>query len=602
MNTYIKSVVAGVLLLFSFNAFCLETGELITISRIDGEKIEGEFVLQDEYRVVITSPKTGMAQSIQLDHIFKLAKTRISKKRKFTEDEKLWLQEELWADTYKKEGDNPYYLNETWEKGRLLIWANPGQDGDFMEPSNWIENNKLATTPPDMNTDVLLPFSDKAYNVRSDAKNKVRHVTIERNANFIGKHRNDTEVWGNVWRKPGSIGWGMTFVGTKNTFYLAEKVNFPDIQKYPEQQYSGSKFVVTPYIICHKFQVCKYGSGSIEFIGNFGITDEIAVQHGCMIINGEMRWSGSTKKGALEIYDGAVLELQSGAVAAPFVGENNRSVYNIDIYRNGLLQAGSPERPIKEDVYVLLGFEKNDVAGYSGLYMAEGSQLRVYSEDPTKAQMVFSSITSVPDFCDVRGNKIGNPGQKAFGNTGVTMQLSGDIQMNGVKFDYISEEGIKLADQSMKDDWENVSYGDNNATDNDKLFGGLTMDGNIYYHTTRDKSEFKLTSNAVSSMEQYMKKADPYNIEVNPKAAEVKTVDQITKPVTIVHKEPIDATITSQLSDTKMYYTLDGSIPKETSNLYTAPISLSETTRVRVRGFKDGEKPSPVFSVVYVFE
>ncbi|MFC2116444.1 chitobiase/beta-hexosaminidase C-terminal domain-containing protein [Bacteroidota bacterium] len=602
MNTSIKSIVTGFLLLLSLCAFSIENGEIITITRIDGEKIEGIFVRQDEQKVVVVSPKTGMAQSIQLDHIFKLAKKKLNKKRKFTEDEKQWLQEVLWADTYKKKDDNPYYLNETWEEGRLLIWANPGQDGDFMEPSNWIENNKPATSAPDMNTDVLLPFSDSLYNVRSDTKNKVRHVTIERNASFLGKHRNDTEVWGNVWRKPGSIGWGMTFVGEKNTFYLAEKVEFPNLQKFPNQLYAGSKFVKSPYAICHKFQVCKYGDASVEFIGKFGITDEIAVQHGRLILNGEMRWSGSTRKGAMEIYDGAVLELQSGAIAAPFAGLNRRNVYNMDIYRNGLLQAGSPERPLKEDVYILLGFEKNDVPGYSGLYMAEGSQLRVYTEDPTKARLVFSSITSVADFCDVRGNNIGNPEQKAFGNTGITMQLSGDIQMNGVVFDYVSEEGIKLANQSMKDDWKNITYGDNNATDKDKLFAGLTMDGNIYYHTTRSKREYILTSTAVSTMEEYMQTVDPYKIEVTPKAAEVKTVDKITKPVTIVYNESIDVTLISQLADSKLYYTLDGSIPKETSNLYNKPITLSETTRLRVRGFKEGEKPSPAFSAVYVFE
>ena len=152
MNISIKSIITGVLLLFSINALSIETGDLISIIRIDGEKIEGNFVLQDDVKVVITSPTTGMAQSIQLDHIFKLANRRTGRKRKFTEDERLWLQEVLWADTYKKDDDNPYYLDETWEKGRLLIWANPGQDGDFMEPANWIENNKPATEPPDMNT------------------------------------------------------------------------------------------------------------------------------------------------------------------------------------------------------------------------------------------------------------------------------------------------------------------------------------------------------------------------------------------------------------------------------------------------------------------
>ena len=82
MNTSLKSIVTGFLLLLSLCAFSIESDEIITITRIDGEKIEGIFVQQDEQKVVIVSPKTGMAQSIQLDHIFKLAKKKLNKKRK----------------------------------------------------------------------------------------------------------------------------------------------------------------------------------------------------------------------------------------------------------------------------------------------------------------------------------------------------------------------------------------------------------------------------------------------------------------------------------------------------------------------------------------
>jgi hypothetical protein len=182
------------------------------------------------------------------------------------------------------------------------------------------------------------------------------------------------------------------------------------------------------------------------------------------------------------------------------------------------------------------------------------------------------------------------------------MQLSGDIQMDGVLFDYVSEGGIKLADQSMKNKWNNITYGKNNAADKDKLYGDLTMDGNIYYHTTRDKTEFKLVSNALSTMENYMKTVDPYKIELSPKSSEVKTVDGITKPETIVYNEPINVTIKSQLSDAKLYFTLDGSIPNQKSTLYTAPIKLSNTSKLRVRGFKEGENPSPVLTDVFVFK
>jgi len=125
MKFYFKSIVTGLVLLFSLNAFSLESGKLITIIRVDGAKIEGNFVSQDAQKVVIASPKTGMAQSIQLDHIFKLDNKKVGKQRKFTADETLWLQENIWAETFKKEGDNSYYFNENWEAGRLLVWSNP---------------------------------------------------------------------------------------------------------------------------------------------------------------------------------------------------------------------------------------------------------------------------------------------------------------------------------------------------------------------------------------------------------------------------------------------------------------------------------------------
>ena len=63
----------------------------------------------------------------------------------------------------------------------------------------------------------------------------------------------------------------------------------------------------------------------------------------------------TNRKGMLEgLVDGGILELQSGACVAPFIGSNRKSVYNVNIYRNGTLQAGSPERPLVRDARLLL--------------------------------------------------------------------------------------------------------------------------------------------------------------------------------------------------------------------------------------------------------
>ena len=45
-------------------------------------------------------------------------------------------------------------------------------------------------------------------------------------------------------------------------------------------------------------------------------------------------------------------------------------------------------------------------------------------------------------------------------------------------------------------------------------------------------------------------------------------------------------------------YTLDGSEPDETSALYTAPLHLDSSVRLRARAFKEGYEPSPVFDVM----
>jgi hypothetical protein len=125
--------------------------------------------------------------------------------------------------------------------------------------------------------------------------------------------------------------------------------------------------------ISHKFQIAKIGTKSVEFVGNVGVSDEVMLQHGKCIISGDFRFSGATNKGAFEVYDGGILEIQSGGRIAPFINTNAKGVYNINIYRNGVLQAGSPERPLTEDAFLYLGFAENDKPGRSGLYAALGS-------------------------------------------------------------------------------------------------------------------------------------------------------------------------------------------------------------------------------------
>lgn len=50
-----------------------------------------------------------------------------------------------------------------------------------------------------------------------------------------------------------------------------------------------------------------------------------------------------------------------------------------------------------------------------------------------------------------------------------------------------------------------------------------------------------------------------------------------------------------------IHYTLDGSNPTSTSPIYSAPISISETTIVRARVFESGKVPGPIVTQTYFF-
>lgn len=56
------------------------------------------------------------------------------------------------------------------------------------------------------------------------------------------------------------------------------------------------------------------------------------------------------------------------------------------------------------------------------------------------------------------------------------------------------------------------------------------------------------------------------------------------------------------LNPVEIYYTLDGSLPDESSNLYTGPINISNTTILRFSAYKNGYIPSPSTNHSYFFD
>lgn len=505
----------------------------------------------------------------------------------------------------------PAYETESWPAGRALVWANPGQSGALGDVTQWQDaRGQPASEPPDRHTDIFLPPAATLYTVSGNRKNQVRHVTLEANAKLTGGHRNEVEIWGNTWVKPGGLIKYVAAVGDKHTFFRLDDGVFPlpqnghayqhPTRRLPEAQQSRTQ-------ISHKFQVCKYGTASVEFLGNLGVGDEVMIQHGKLILSGDFRYSGVTSKGAFEIYDGGILELQSGARVAPFHPVNNKHVFNLNIYRNGVLQAGSPERPLTRDAHLLLGFGDNTRPGHTGLYAALGSMVRVYTTDPEKARLVISATLSVPDFHNGSGKLIGKPDTPAAGKNGIALQLAGDVQLDGVHFDYLCEGGLALAQPETRRAWRHVTFGPHCAGPETALVTELSVNPNTYYHGRGDqKSEYNLTVMATASMMSYLAQADPFRLTTLPANTKVVAVGRggqaIQTPVAVVFEQPIAVTIETKVPGARIRYTTDGTEPTKDSPLYEAPIPLTKTTKLMVKAYKTGVGFSPTFSTTYVFK
>ncbi|MGJ8639884.1 MAG: chitobiase/beta-hexosaminidase C-terminal domain-containing protein [Opitutaceae bacterium] len=502
----------------------------------------------------------------------------------------------------------PAYKLQEWPEARLLVWANPGTSGEFGEAANWLEGGRAATTAPDRETDILLPSASAYYQVRGSRVNQVRHVEIEAKAELIGRHRGELEVWGNVDVRAGGDIHFISIRGDRDTYFNIEEAVFPgDGRKYrhvskrlPKDQSCNSQ-------ISHKFQIAKIGTKSVEFLGKVGVSDEVMLQHGKAIISGEFRFSGATNKGAFEVYDGGILEIQSGGKIAPFINTNRKAVFNINIYRNGVLQAGSPERPLTEDAFLCLGFAENDKVGRTGLYTALGSFMKVYSADPKKARLVVTSITSDKDFTDGQGRSVGDPNEKAEGNKGIALQLAGLTDVDGIHFDYLMEGGIGLLDTGAFRKWKNVSFGHNNAARGNDLISEMKFDPNSYYHGRGDqKSEWGLTVKAMDSMNKHLGEYEPFQLKALPENTTIRKVgggnNLIETPIAKIFKDSVSVELECKVPGAQIRYTLDGTEPRGGSEAYSGPIRLTETTKLTVKAYKKGVGLSPTYTTVYVID
>lgn len=67
-----------------------------------------------------------------------------------------------------------------------------------------------------------------------------------------------------------------------------------------------------------------------------------------------------------------------------------------------------------------------------------------------------------------------------------------------------------------------------------------------------------------------------------------------------VYPNEIQLALTHPRANTVIYYTMDGSVPDETSLIYTTPIPIQASTAIRARAYQDGLHPSVIKSKTFI--
>ena len=401
----------------------------------------------------------------------------------------------LWPKLTGKE----YFLETDWPKGRLMVWAHPGRDGryggrdslDPTDPDNWLEDGKpCREVVLDENTDLLLPAAETHYSVGfrgSSIRETVRHVTVEKNAAFVGGGDGvGRSIHGNVWIKEcgGIDSQGATrFLGSKHVFFRNDNT----LQTACGTG-RGDGIMSSQY-----FTFNKEDNASVEFLGHVTVLDEFRI-YGCTVIVGIDSTLQPGRNASPSIEQGGVLALLDGA---RFESWNNDFTSPEMTVTDGTIQGGLPERPLTRSCTFGLAFKNHTAAEYAGpgddprqqfgrvpsLVVLAGG-LRSISQDLGRARLVFT-VMEDQAICP-------EPGSERYEKEidrwpekeqlfrwmralpqGTDCFLAQDVAVDGVEFDHLRAGGVLYQDPATKARWKNLFFGPRCQADETRLFTRL---------------------------------------------------------------------------------------------------------------------------------
>jgi len=471
----------------------------------------------------------------------------------------------VWPDELKMDGE-PAYMRQIWPEARLLVWSRRDPDKksggqvSLMSPGNWLEGGRPAKRPPDDKTDVLFPSADKDYYVLCSHGNKYRHplkcrhVTVGTNAHVSVFGCRPT---GNWWIKAGGSIYerhGGGFKGSNHAF--ARNDNVPGYRPglgllrpsdWPPEQ-CPLLDAISQYI-----HMAKPG-GSLEAVGNWSTTDQFHVDAGTLIV-APLSAVGTGGRATLVVHPEGVLQLQSGSV----ISKRFNQAFNYDAVVQGMLRAGSRDRPIRKDA--ILGLSVKDfvgdvcsLKGYRarlGLQVKDKGKVEVHSVTGTDARLVFQwhgidvrQLYEPPRKEGDRGYeawKLLMDGVKYFPRT-ITLEFPGDLQLQHVAFDDVCLGGIQGVTAEQVARWKDIEWRPRNQGPPDFL----TTPCNWYQNLV---------------------------------------CRQGWPTVQIPTGEPLMLELGTPSRNVSIHYTTDGSGPTPKSPKATGPIRVEKTTTLRARVF-----------------
>jgi len=406
-----------------------------------------------------------------------------------TADNPQFDNKEAWPDLV---GDE-YFLKQQWPKAkRLLIWGlvdeNGGsRNGDPRVAANWIDaaTGKPAKTLPDMDTDVILPDSEQPYRVQAkggDSGFTCRHLTVGRNATFEPAGGGNLMVFGNIWIRPAGVLFvyrTLMLVGGRDTFLRRDWPADGKLRKMHDERTIAPFKLDDPHNspwsrrdsargadAAHFFTHDK-PEGSTEVIGFVMSRDECHFRSGTFIVGRDSRFlcGGAAQ---LSIGGDAKIVLMDNAMIA-----KNVNWFDTDLVlsANSAITGGTPDRPIKRDARIGLGYRNwmnldfgGDKNGrfyayrYCKVAGAFTGDLIGYPVEGADAKLVVQWHRIMP------GNKGRGIGENyevyAKLKPKITIWIGAEAKIENVRFDDLHRGGIVLPDRGIMKKWKNVSFGD----------------------------------------------------------------------------------------------------------------------------------------------